>query len=86
MIQYQSNGDPYRTWTCTEDDCSGCAGEKCNELTTRVLIKGEVSNADDLYPFSDCKYGDVVIFESTNGLGFYTYEVAVIEKEGDCLS
>ena len=46
VIQYKNSGVPFRTWACTEDDCSSCTGEKCDELTTRVLIKGE--GEDDL--------------------------------------
>ena len=80
VIQYQNTGIPYRTWSCTENDCSSCEGNKCDELTATVSTEGAVS---DLSPVSECKYGDMVMFESTNGLGFYTYEVAVIGHQGE---
>ena len=79
VIKYRSTGAPFLTWTCTKDDCSNCVGTYCSHYTMTVSTEGAVS---DLFPVSDCKYGDTVKLEKNVGTGFSVYELAVIEEQG----
>ncbi|KAL5265876.1 hypothetical protein ACHWQZ_G006516 [Mnemiopsis leidyi] len=80
VIQYESSGYPFLTWTCTETDCSYCVGSTiyCSEFTLTVSTEGAVS---DLSPVFGCKHGDTVKLESASG-SFSVYEIAILEKPG----
>ena len=80
-IWYESSGIPSLSWTCTEDDCSNCVGGWCSSYTLTVSTEGAVS---DLSPVSDCKYGDTVMLERTDGgTQMIVFEVAIVGKSGN---
>ena len=80
VIRYKNDGTHYKTWTCTETDCSKCEGTRCHKYTLTVSTKEDVS---DLSPVSDCKYGDTVKSEKDDGDKMVVNEIAIVEKPGN---
>ena len=80
MIWYSKNGNTYQTWTCTEDDFN-CEGTYCEKYTLKVSTEGAVS---DLFPVSDCKYGDTLKIQKVSGYlkEFSVYELVILGKPG----
>ena len=76
MIWFATDGSHYNTWTCLENDCS-CSGPICHLFTLAVSTEEVIS---DLPSVSDCKYGDVVKLERTDGNGVSVYEMAIVGK------
>ena len=74
------DGNPHLNWTCTEIDCSNCDGNYCNLYTLTVSTEGAVS---DLSPVPDCKYGDTVKLEKSDGSVFVVYELVATGKQGN---
>ena len=83
LIWYANDGNPYQTWTCTDTDCSNCEGDYCSIFTLTVSTEEDVS---DLSPVSNCKYGDTVKFERTDGYNFLLIEIAIVRKRGNLYS
>ena len=82
VIRYRSGGITYQTWYCTEDDCSNCVGEVCDQYKLRVSEEREEL---DLLPISDCKYGDTIKLEKVGGSqsdGFKVPEIAIVGWQG----
>ena len=79
VIIYKIDGTPFRTWTCTDTDCSNCVGDNCSYFTLTVSTNKAVS---DLSPESDCKYGDTVKLKRVDGGGFFVNEIAIVGKSG----
>ena len=79
VIWYHSDSNPHHNWTCTKSDCSSCMGSYCSDYTLAVSTEGA---ALDLYPVSDCRFGDTVKLERVS-VEFKVYEIAVIGKEGN---
>ena len=78
MRYYYANGD-HDTWTCTDTDCNKCVGStSCSSFTLTVSTEGAVS---DLFPLSDCRYGNTVKLERSGGFG--TREIAIVGKSGN---
>ena len=82
VIWHSFDGGPFLIWTCTDTDCSKCEGSMCSYFTLTVSTEGAVS---DLSPVSDCKYGDTVKLERTDGASAFIllYEIAIVEKLGN---
>ena len=76
VIWFATDGSHYNTWTCLKNDCS-CEGPICYLFTLAVSTEEAVS---DLPSVSDCKYGDVVKLERTDGNGVSVYEMAIVGK------
>ena len=78
---YWWNGDPRYTWTCTETDCSRCEGiSYCRYL---ALTVSSVISTDSIPQPTDCRLGDTVRLERTDGYVFGVYELAVIGEQGE---
>ncbi|KAL5254425.1 hypothetical protein ACHWQZ_G014016 [Mnemiopsis leidyi] len=80
-IWYYKDGPPYLTWTCTHNDCNNCEGRQCDRYTLTVSTAEEAS---DLWPVSDCRYGDTAQLGKPNGGSFYVWDIAIICKETSC--
>ena len=78
--RYSSSSYPSQNWTCSENGCSDCVGNPCNDLTLTVSNEGAVSNLPSI---SDCRYGDTVKLERNDAGEFAVYELAIIAKEGN---
>ena len=76
VIWFDTDGSYYNTWTCLKNDCS-CSGPICHLFTLTVSTEEAVS---DLPSVSDCKYGDVVELERTDGGVVNIFELAIIGK------
>ena len=76
---YRNTGSPYRSWTCTETDCSNCVGYSCKRYTLTVSIE---EAAQDLSPVSDCRYGNTVKLVESNAAIFEVIEMGIVGKEG----
>ena len=74
---YQSDNRVILSWSCTENDCSNCEGS-CQDYTLTVSTEG---TAQDFFPVSDYRYGDIVKIEGTSS--FDVCELAIIGKEGN---
>ena len=75
-IWYYKDGPPYLTWTCTHNDCNNCEGRQCDRYTLTVSTE----EASDLWPVSDCRYGDTAQLGKPNGGSFYVWDIAIICK------
>ena len=75
-------GTPYTTWTCTDTDCSSCAGRDCSQTLT---VYTEDTSSDNLPSISGCKYGDRVKLanrDSNDGINIPDIAVITIRKRG----
>ena len=83
VVWYRSTGIPHLTWTCSSTDCSTCMGTPthCPKYSLTVSIKS--SSSDDLPSQPDCKYGDTVMLEKTDGDKFGVSELVLIGKQGE---
>ena len=77
VIDYLSNGNQRRSWTCLENGCV-CNINDCELGSATVIIEEATS---DLASISDCKYGDNV--KIANPTQLYLYEVAITAKPGN---
>ena len=82
VIWYYGNGAPLETWTCTEKDCSDCKSNDCSDFPLTVSIEG---GGSDLSSVLNCRYGDTVKLERTDGSSLHVIEIAVFGKEGKLL-
>ena len=78
VIWFATDGSYYNTWTCAENDCS-CSGPVCHLFTLTLTVSTEEA-VSDLPSVSDCRYGDAVKLERTDGNGVSVYEMAVVGK------
>ena len=81
VVWYSKEGDPIRTWTCSQTDCSACKGSTCSRFS--LTVSSERAEPDDLPLVSDCKNGDMVKLERTDhDKGFGVCEISVTGKQG----
>lgn len=80
VIRYNGFDGPDLTWTCSENDCSGCLEDPvyCDSHTLTVSSEEAVS---DLPPVAGCKYGDAVKLVSVSR-DIMMREIAIIGKQG----
>ena len=78
--EYNKDGNPVLTWTCSNTDCSHCEGYECSDFSLTVSTEDT-----ELYPVSDCKYGDTVKLQLTRrgdwSLG--VYEISINGNKGE---
>ena len=79
VVWYWSDGDPGITFTCTGTDCSRCKGY-CRRYTLTVST---VISTDSIPQPTDCRLGDTVRLEGTDGISFLVDELAVIGEQGE---
>ena len=81
VVWYINSGNPYLTWTCSSTDCSTCESKYCSIYS--LTVSSERTSSDGLPTVADCKYGDTVTIQRTDGVGYFSvYEVAVHGKQG----
>ena len=80
VVRYYRDGNPDLTFTCTETDCSRCEGYWCSFYTLTVST---VISTDSISQPTDCRLGDTIRLERTDGYSFVVYELAVIGKQGE---
>ena len=77
VVRFQQGGSAGTTWTCSETDCSSCAGNAC-DLKLTTFFEGEEPAGLSHDP--DCKHGDTVKLEKSDGGQITTWEIGVFEK------
>ena len=81
VVWYWEDGDTGSVWTCTGTDCSRCEGYRyCRYLAVTVST---IINTDSIPQPTDCKLGDTIRLEDTDGYSFGVYELAVIGEQGE---
>lgn len=80
VVWYTLDGSIWVVWNCSSTACS-CQGDGCSRYTLTVSSVGASSEHFPLV--TDCKYGDSVQIERTDGLGYmWVQEIAITAKEG----
>ena len=82
VVSYYQDGNPLDTWTCSSTKCSACEGDYGCYLYS-LTVSSERTSSDGRPLVSDCKYGDTVMIERTDGGAFSAAELAVIGKQGE---
>ena len=80
---YNKQGNPLRTWTCSNNDCSHCEGSYCGVCSLTVSSEEAVKS-----PALDCKYGDTVKLQYTGKAynSLKVYEILITGEKGDIIS
>ena len=81
VIWYNGPKNLFLTWTCIEENCSDCEGPDECSLYTLVVISEKTEY--DLPSISDCRYGDAVKVENTEGNAIAAFEIVIKGKEGN---
>ena len=80
VLWYYGNAQLGLTWTCNNNNCAECVGDKCNDFTLTVSAEGATP---DLSPVFDCRHEDTVILERiSGGSEFSVHEIITIERQG----
>ena len=77
VIWYDSYGSPSLTWNCSSTDCSTCEGSSYYCGVFLLTTSCERASSDNLPLIADCKHGDTVKLELTNGKGFVVPDIAI---------
>ena len=77
IIEYQSNGYVFRTYTCSGNGCVCTAGTCDGAIVVTVGFEEEPT---DLSTLTECINGDYVKLEST--ASFALYELAITKRPG----
>ena len=83
VVRFQQGGSAGTTWTCSETDCSSCEGKSCeSNMKLTTFFEGEEPAGLSHDP--DCKHGDTVKLEKSDGGQITTWEIGVFERTEPC--
>ena len=78
VVRYDNHGQVWQTWTCTDNTCTGTGNFASNFNMTIIT---EYKTADlNLFPMSDCSFGDTVKYVRSNSPRLAVYEMVIIGK------
>ena len=78
VVNYNSNGTPSLTWTCSQTDCTKCEGRWCSDYSLTVSSEGAVPG--NLPPATDCRYGNTVKMQYDT-YAFSVCEISIAGKQ-----